>query len=173
LPHTDAVTLATCTRDGIPSARMVLLKGRDRAGLVFFTNYESHKARELAENPRACLVFYWPTLDRQVRIVGTVAKVSREESEAYFATRHRGSQISAWASHQDAVLASRSELDARVEELTREYAEKDVPCPPHWGGYRLVPTSVEFWQSRPNRLHDRLRYTRRADGSWRIERLAP
>jgi pyridoxamine 5'-phosphate oxidase len=173
IAHHDAVTLATATRDGIPSARVVLLKGRDPNGFTFFTNYESGKARELAENPRASLVFFWPTLDRQIRVVGTVAKVSREETEAYWKTRHRGSQIGAWSSQQSRVLANRAELDERVTRITKEQVGKDVPCPPHWGGYRLTPTSLEFWQSRPSRLHDRLRYTRKADGTWRIERLAP
>jgi pyridoxamine 5'-phosphate oxidase len=173
IPHPDAVTLATATRDGIPSARLVLLKGRDAKGFTFFTNYDSGKARELTENPRASMVFFWPTLDRQIRVVGTVAKTSREETEQYWRTRNRGSQIGAWASPQSRVLANRTELDERVVAIDKEHAGKDVPCPPHWGGYRLTPTSLEFWQARPSRLHDRLRYSRRADGTWRIERLAP
>ncbi len=169
----DAVTLATATRDGIPSARMVLLKRHDDRGLVFFTNYESHKGKELIDNPRACIVAFWATLHRQIRVVGTISKVTREESESYFRTRPRGSQIGAWASKQSQVLETRALLDAQVEELERAYAGKDVPLPPHWGGFRLSPTSVEFWQGRDSRLHDRLRYTRRADASWRIERLSP
>jgi pyridoxamine 5'-phosphate oxidase len=173
LPDSDAVTLATATRDGIPSARMVLLKGHDERGLVFFTNYGSHKARELMDNPRACIVLFWAPLHRQIRVIGTVAKVSGEESEAYFRTRPRGSQIGAWASMQSAVLESRGALEAQVAEIEKKYAGKDVPLPPHWGGFRLTPTSVEFWQGRESRLHDRLRYTRRADSSWRIERLSP
>ncbi len=173
MKHGDAVTLATATRDGIPSARMVLLKGHDRNGFVFYTNYESQKARELSENPRACLVFFWSSLDRQIRIVGTVTKISREESEAYFRTRPRGSQIGAWASQQDEVLPNREVLDTKAAEIAQTYEGKDVPLPPSWGGYRVSPTSIEFWQGREDRLHDRLRYTRRADGSWRIERLSP
>jgi pyridoxamine 5'-phosphate oxidase len=173
IAQSDAVTLATSTRDGIPSARMVLLKGRDARGFQFFTNYESVKARELAENPRACLVFYWAILNRQIRVVGTVTKLPREDSEKYFRTRHRGSQIGAWASQQDQILSSRAELDDRVRELDKAYEGAEVPTPPHWGGYVVAPTSVEFWQGRDSRLHDRLRYTRRADGSWRIERLSP
>lgn len=172
-PEPDAVTLATSTRDGIPSARMVLLKGHDPRGLVFYTNYESQKARELIENPRACIVVFWPELQRQIRVIGTIAKTTREESEAYFRTRPRGSQIGAWASKQSQVLEDRDALDARVAEVEREFDGKDVALPPHWGGFRLSPTSVEFWQGRESRLHDRLRYTRRADGSWRIERLSP
>jgi len=173
LPDSDAVTLATATRDGIPSARMVLLKGHDERGLVFFTNYGSQKARELTDNRRACIVLFWAPLHRQIRVIGTVAKATREESEAYFRTRPRGSQIGAWASQQSAVLESRAALEAQVAEIDKTYAGKDVPLPPHWGGFRLTPTSVEFWQGRDSRLHDRLRYTRRADASWRIERLSP
>jgi pyridoxamine 5'-phosphate oxidase len=188
LAHPDAVTLATTSRDGIPDARTMLLKGRDPVGFTFYTNYESHKGHELAENPRACLLFFWPAPapaeglspasraaapDRQIRILGAVARVTREESEAYFKTRIRGSQIGAWASKQDCVLSTREELDARVAEMTTLYEGEDVPCPTHWGGYRLTPTSLEFWQARASRLHDRLRYTRRADGTWRVERLSP
>ncbi len=172
-PDSDAATLATATRDGIPSARMVLLKGHDERGLVFFTNYGSQKARELEGNPRACIVIFWAPLHRQIRVIGTVAKASREESEAYFRTRPRGSQIGAWASQQSAVLESRAALDEHVDELEKTYAGMDIPIPPHWGGFRLTPTSVEFWQGRDSRLHDRLRYTRRADATWRIERLSP
>ena len=172
-PDSDAVTLATATRDGIPSARMVLLKDHDDRGLVFFTNYESQKARELTDNPRACIVLFWAQQHRQIRVIGTVAKASRDESEAYFRTRPRGSQIGAWASQQSKVLESRATLEAQVAHLEKTYEGQDVPIPPHWGGFRLTPTSVEFWQGRDSRLHDRLRYTRRADGSWRIERLSP
>jgi pyridoxamine 5'-phosphate oxidase len=169
----DAATLATCTRDGIPSARIVLVKGHDERGLVFFTNYESHKGRELTDNPRACLVLFWAPIHRQIRVVGTVAKTTREETDAYFRTRPRGSQIGAWASKQSQVLENRAQLDARVAAIEAEYQDKPVPAPPNWGGFRLAPTSIEFWQGQESRLHDRLRYTRRADGSWRIERLSP
>ncbi len=169
----DAMTLATATRDGVPSARVVLLKGVDRRGFTFFTNYASQKGRELAENPRAALVFYWPELHRQVRVVGTVAKIPRAESERYFQTRPLGSRLGAWASPQSRVIASRAELDERFRALEAAYADQEIPLPPDWGGYRLAPDAIEFWQSRPNRLHDRLRYTRQPDGTWRIERLAP
>ncbi len=172
-PESDAVTLATATRDGIPSARMVLLKGHDERGLVFYTNYGSQKARELTGNPRACIVLFWAQLKRQIRVIGTVAKTTREESEVYFRTRARGSQIGAWASRQSAVIESRAALEESVSELERVYEGKDVPIPPEWGGFRLTPTSVELWQGRDSRLHDRLRYTRRADATWRIERLSP
>ena len=173
VPHVNAATLATSTRDGIPNARTVLLKGFDERGFVFYTNYESQKGRELAENPRASMVFFWPTLERQIRVVGAASKVSREESEAYFHTRPRGSQLGAWTSQQSHVIAGREVLENSLAEVTARYEGQPVPLPPNWGGFRLAPTSLEFWQSRPSRLHDRLRYTRRADNSWRIERLAP
>ena len=172
-PHANAATLATSTRDGIPNARIVLLKGFDPRGFVFFTNYESQKGRELAENPRAAMVFFWPTIERQVRIIGAATKIAVPESEAYFHTRPRGSQIGAWASPQSRVIEGRDPLERALASKTAELEGKPVPLPPYWGGFRLLPTSVEFWQSRPSRLHDRLRYTRRADNSWRIERLAP
>ena len=172
-PHANAATLATSTRDGIPNARIVLLKGFDPRGFVFFTNYESQKGRELAENPRAAMVFFWPTIERQVRIIGAATKITTPESEAYFQTRPRGSQIGAWASPQSRVIEGREPLERALATKTAELEGKTVPLPPNWGGFRLAPTSVEFWQSRPSRLHDRLRYTRRADNSWRIERLAP
>jgi pyridoxamine 5'-phosphate oxidase len=151
----------------------VLLKGFDPSGFVFFTNFESQKGRELAENPRAAMVFFWPTIERQVRIIGSVKKIAPAESEAYFHTRPRGSQIGAWASHQSQVIEGREALEKGLAAFTADFEGKTVPLPPNWGGFRLAPTSVEFWQTRPNRLHDRLRYTRRADNSWRIERLAP
>jgi pyridoxamine 5'-phosphate oxidase len=173
VPEPTAMTLATSTRDGIPSARIVLLKSHDARGFVFYTNYASQKARDLAENPRAALVFFWPALERQIRITGSVARVAHEESAAYFRTRPRGSQLGATASAQSAVLANRAELEARVRELDAQYEGIEVPLPSNWGGYRVAPTSLEFWEGRDDRLHDRLRYTRRADGTWRLERLAP
>lgn len=169
----NAMTVATATRDGVPSARMVLLKGFDACGFVFYTNYESQKGRELAENPIAALVFHWVELHRQVRVAGAVEKVSIEESDAYFQSRPRGSRLGAWVSRQSSVLSGREELEARLAALTKAYGEGDIPLPPYWGGYRVIPASVEFWQGRPSRLHDRLRYTREPDGSWRIERLSP
>jgi pyridoxamine 5'-phosphate oxidase len=169
----DAMVLATATPDGVPSARVVLLRGHDERGFTFFTNYESHKGRELVANPRASLVFHWPEIHRQVRAIGAVGRVSGEESDAYFHSRPPGSRLGAWVSHQSDVIAGRDELDRRLAELAAEYEGKDIPRPPFWGGLRLAPDSIEFWQSRPNRLHDRLRYTRSADGGWRIERLAP
>jgi len=168
----EAMALATATASGAPSVRMVLLKSADEHGFSFYTGYVSRKAADLDTNPQAALLFYWDPLGRQVRIEGTVERVSQEESGAYFATRPRGSQIAAAASLQSSVLAGRDELDRRVAELEREYAGRDVRRPEHWGGYRLVPDTYEFWQHRDNRLHDRLRY-RHADGGWTIERLAP
>jgi pyridoxamine 5'-phosphate oxidase len=168
----NAMTLATASPDGAPSARIVLLKGFDERGFVFFTDYRSQKGTELEQNPRAALVFYWPELERQIRITGATLLVGREESEAYFRTRPRGSRISAWVSHQSQVIAGRKLLEDRVPELEKRFPGDDVPLPPYWGGVRLAPTSVEFWQGRTSRLHDRIRYTR--DGErWRIERLSP
>jgi pyridoxamine 5'-phosphate oxidase len=169
----NAMTLATCTPDGPPSARVVLLKGYDESGFTLYTNYHSRKARELDAHPEAALVFYWPELGRQVRVEGTVTLVSADESDAYFATRPRDSQLGAWASDQSAVLGSREELEGRYRLMMERFADGPVPRPPHWGGYRVRPVLVEFWQGRPFRLHDRLRYTRQADGSWKRERLAP
>jgi pyridoxamine 5'-phosphate oxidase len=168
----NAMTIATATRDGRPSSRVVLLRGFDDRGFTFYTNYESRKARELAENPQAALVFYWGTLQRQVRVTGGVAKLPAEESAAYFERRPRGSRVGAWASPQSRIISGRAELDARVAEVEDEFLDKDVPLPPFWGGYRIMPDTIEFWQGRPDRLHDRLRYTRSDDG-WVIERLAP
>jgi pyridoxamine 5'-phosphate oxidase len=168
-----AMTLATADGAGRPSARIVLLKGFDERGFVFFTNYESGKARELAENPRAALVFYWAALDRQVRIEGTVEKTSREESAAYFETRPRGSRLGAWASPQSRPVGGRQEIERLLEDVAGRFAGGDVPVPDFWGGFRVRHETVEFWQGRTNRLHDRLRYARRPEGGWRIERLAP
>ena len=171
-PLPEAMTLATATADGIPSARMVLLKQVDQRGFAFFTSYASAKGRVLERNPRAALVFYWAQLGKQVRVNGTISRVSDAESDAYFASRHPESRLSAAASKQSEVIESREALEARVEELRRRYGQ-DVPRPSTWGGYRLVPDIIEFWLHRENRLHDRLRYTRQPDGNWRIERLQP
>jgi pyridoxamine 5'-phosphate oxidase len=168
----DAMAVATATPDGAPSARMVLLKGVDEGGLVFFTNYSSRKGAELDENPRAALLFHWQPLGRQVRVEGRVSKVDRAESEAYAQSRPRESQLSALASPQSQVVADREWLERRVEELDREHPEGDLPVGEHWGGYRVEPEAWEFWEHRDNRLHDRHRYTR-ADGRWTVERLAP
>jgi pyridoxamine 5'-phosphate oxidase len=167
-----AMTLATATPDGRPSARMVLLRGFDERGFCFYTNYESRKGIELAANPRAALVLWWGELERQVRIEGTVTRTSREESEAYFHSRPPGSQLSAAASPQSRVIEGRATLERRVAELATGSPDSKVPLPEFWGGYRLAHEVVELWQGRPNRLHDRLRY-RRVGDAWRIERLAP
>lgn len=168
-----AMTLATADREGRPSARIVLLKGYDERGFVFYTNYESRKGREMDENPRAALVFYWSSLDRQVRIEGTIEKTSREESEAYFRSRPMGARIGAWASQQSQPLARREDLERAVRELEERFPDGEVPLPDSWGGYRVVPELFEFWQGRRSRLHDRLCYVRLPEGDWRIERLAP
>lgn len=169
----NSMTLATATADGVPSARIVLLKSFDEQGFVFYTNYESQKGKELAENPMAALVFYWPELARQVRITGRVTRTSSEESEAYFHTRPLDSQLGALASRQSEVISNRDVLEARMDELIKLHQDKPVPLPPFWGGYRLAPVRIEFWQSRPSRLHDRLSYTKLNDGKWLIERLSP
>jgi pyridoxamine 5'-phosphate oxidase len=169
----NAMSLATAGSDAKPSVRVVLLKSFGHDGFIFFTNYESEKGRQLAENPYAALVFYWIELDRQVRINGSVEKTSREESEHYFHSRPVGSQLGAWASRQSAILDARRVLDARMAEVTERYAGKAIPLPPHWGGYRLKPDVMEFWQGRSNRLHDRFRYTQQTNGIWQIDRLAP
>ncbi len=169
----EAMTLATATPGGKPSARLVLLKQADDDGFVFFTNYESKKARELNTNPHAALVFYWPQLERQVRVEGTVEQTSAAESDAYFKTRPRESQIGALASPQSDVVASREILQQKVGELEKLYEGREVDRPAHWGGYRLRAERIEFWKGRPGRLHDRLLYQRQLDGGWSIERLAP
>lgn len=169
----NAMTLAAATKDGVPSARIVLLKGYDQNGFVFFTNYLSNKGKELAENPRACLLFFWKELERQVRIDGTVEKITPAESEEYFQSRPPGSRIGAWASPQSTVIANREVIEKNVAELEKKYASGDIPRPEHWGGYVIKPTSIEFWQGRSSRLHDRIRYTRQKNNQWLIERLAP
>ena len=169
----DAMTLATATRDGMPSARIVLLRGFDERGLVFYTDYQSQKGQELAENPNAALVIYWRELDRQIRITGTVSTVSREASEEYFRSRPIGSQLAALASKQGEVISNRQELECRYKQLMETYRQREIPLPPYWGGFRLMPGWFEFWQGRPNRLHDRLRYTHRPGESWKTERLSP
>ena len=171
-PLPNAMTLGTASPGGKPSTRIVLLKDFDDGGFVFFTNYRSRKARDLARNANACLLFYWANLERQVRIEGRVTKVSTEESATYFATRPVGSQLGAWASPQSTVLPSRQALDQRFKDVRRKYPDR-VPCPSHWGGYRLIPREIEFWQGRPDRLHDRIRYRRQRTGRWKTERLAP
>ncbi|MGU7772198.1 pyridoxamine 5'-phosphate oxidase [Burkholderia sp. MR1-5-21] len=174
LPEPNTMTLATVGENGRPSARIVLIKGVDERGFVFFTNYESRKGHDLAANPYAALLFYWIELERQVRIEGRIEKTTDEESDRYFASRPIGSRIGAWASEQSAVIDSRATLEAREKEISARYGD-DPPRPPHWGGYRLVPDSLEFWQGRPSRLHDRLLYTRdaAAQHGWTISRLSP
>lgn len=171
VPLANAMTLATVSATGMPSARIVLLKGVEAGGFVFFTNYLSRKGRELEAHPNACLVFFWPQLERQVRIDGRVEAVSAEESEAYFATRPLGARHSAWASAQSTPVPDRAVLEQAMEEVRRRYPDAP-PRPPHWGGYRVLPDAIEFWQGRADRLHDRLLYTR-SPGGWKTERLAP
>lgn len=166
------MALATATGEGKPSVRMVLLKGYDDRGFVFFTNYEGRKSSELLQNPNAALLFYWSELERQVRIEGSVEKTSRQESEEYFNTRPLESRLGAWASRQSEVIPGRSDLERKVSDLKERYANRDVPVPPFWGGFRLQPLAIEFWQGRENRLHDRIRYLLRG-GVWVIERLSP
>jgi pyridoxamine 5'-phosphate oxidase len=169
----NAMSLATAMADGKPSVRIVLLKGFDEDGFVFFTNYDSEKGQQLTANPHAEVGFYWSPLERQVRIRGVVERTSREDSAAYFHSRPVGSQLGAWVSKQSEAIDARQVLDARLEAIKERYIQGEIPLPPHWGGYRIKPDRFEFWQGRPNRLHDRFRYSRRADGSWVIERLAP
>jgi pyridoxamine 5'-phosphate oxidase len=168
----EAMALATSTPDGVPSVRFVLLKGIDERGVEFFTNYESRKGRELAANPHAALAILWKPLQRQVRLEGRVEVLTAEESDAYFATRSRGSQLGAWASRQSEAIPDREWLETRLSELETSYPEA-VPRPPHWGGFRLVPTAIEFWEGRPSRLHDREAFTRGSDGAWHARRLSP
>ncbi len=168
----NAMTLSTVDSEGHPSSRVVLLKGVDQRGFVFYTNYHSRKGRELAGNPHAALTIYWPDQERQVCMAGVVTQVPAAESDTYFRTRPHGSRIAAWASDQSQVVANRAELEAKWREFEAKYSA-DVPRPPHWGGYVLSPHRIEFWQGRPNRLHDRFRYTRRPDNTWLIERLSP
>ena len=172
LPEPHAMTLATATADGVPSARIVLLRTADEAGFTFFTNYDSRKGTELAANRRASLLFYWAALERQIRVEGVVERIAAAESDAYFASRPYESRIGAWASPQSAIIGDRKVLEKRVADMSRAYPEQ-VPRPPHWGGYRLAATVLEFWQGRPSRLHDRLRYLRLPGGIWERCRLAP
>jgi pyridoxamine 5'-phosphate oxidase len=169
----NAMTLATATPDGQPSARVVLLKAFDASGFTFFTNYESRKSRELTANARAALLFFWPELQRQVRIEGTVEPVSEAESDEYFRSRPLGSRLGAWASAQSEVISSREVLEDRVREAAQRFPDGEVPRPPFWGGFRIRPQTIEFWQGRPDRLHDRLRYQLVPPDGWRIERLSP
>jgi pyridoxamine 5'-phosphate oxidase len=172
LPEPEAMALASSTPDGAPSVRYVLLKGIDDRGVEFFTNYESRKGRELIANPRAALAILWKPLQRQVRLEGPVEVLTPEESDAYFASRSRGSQLGAWASRQSEAIPDREWLENRLAEVDAEYGS-EVPRPPHWGGFRLVPDAIEFWEGRPNRLHDREAFTRGADGAWHSRRLSP
>lgn len=169
----NAATLATADCEGRPSARVVLLKGVDPRGFVFFTNYDSRKGRELAENPRAAMVFYWADLERQVCIAGEVSRLPGEESSGYFKSRPRGSRLAAWASHQSEPIADRAALEARWHEMENRFPGDDVPMPDYWGGFVLSPVRIEFWQGRPSRLHDRFRYSKQPDKTWKIERLNP
>lgn len=173
IPLAEAFTLATSTPEGAVAARVVLLKSFDDHGFSFYTNYNSTKAAELHENPRAALCFWWNALERQVRIEGAVCRTTEQESDAYFATRPRGSQLGAWTSEQSKVIAGRGDLELRFEELSKTYKDKPIPRPPHWGGYRVIPVMFEFWQGRPDRLHDRFVYRLRNAKDWTIERLSP
>ncbi len=169
----NAMSLATIDSDGGPDLRIVLLKAISDRGFVFFTNYSSAKGRQLDANPRAALTLFWVQLERQIRVRGTVEKTSRQESEEYFRSRPLGSQLGAWASSQSETISGRDALDARLAEVTQQFATSDVPLPDYWGGYRLYPHTIEFWQGRTNRMHDRFRYTREGDANWIIERLSP
>jgi pyridoxamine 5'-phosphate oxidase len=173
LLEVNAMTLATASSDGLPSARIVLLKGFHETGFQFYTNYESFKGKQLLENPRACLVFFWKELERQVRITGLVEKLSKGNSDDYFKSRPPGSRIGAWASPQSEVIESSEWLAKQANQYEMKFSENEIPRPPHWGGYLVKPVTIEFWQGRPNRLHDRLQYTLQENGGWLIERLAP
>jgi pyridoxamine 5'-phosphate oxidase len=173
ISEVNAMTLATASNDGVPAARTVLLKGFDERGFVFFSNYNSFKAQQLLENPRACLVFFWKELERQVRITGLVEKTSTEESDEYFNSRPEGSRIGAWASPQSRVIADRQWLEDNEKKFQQSFRNKTIERPEHWGGYRVRPVNMEFWQGRPNRLHDRIQYSLQENGNWQIERLAP
>ncbi|GAB4018113.1 pyridoxamine 5'-phosphate oxidase [Spirosoma koreense] len=172
IPEPNAMHISTITAEGRPDGRIVLLKDVSDTGFTFFTNYESRKGQELAAHPFAALTFFYPELERQIRIEGRVEKISAAESDAYFNSRPRGSQIGAWVSHQSTVIQDRAELDNRQRELEANFADQAIPRPPYWGGYRVVPDAVEFWQGRPSRLHDRIRYRKEGD-NWLIERLSP
>ncbi len=172
LPEPNAMTIATATPDGIPSARVVLLKDVDDRGFVFFTNYNSHKGQELTNNPHGAIVFLWTELERQVRIQGRVEKIAPAESDEYFYSRPPGSRLGAWASNQSEVVRGREVLDQQLADLEAKYANQEIPRPEHWGGFRVIPSMIEFWQGRSSRLHDRLRY-RRIEGAWVIDRLSP
>jgi pyridoxamine 5'-phosphate oxidase len=173
IDEVNAMTLATASADGIPSARIVLLKGFTNKGFVFFTNYNSYKGNQLAENPKACLVFFWKELERQVRITGLVSKTDNADSDGYFHSRPAGSQLGAIVSPQSQVIESREWLDSRYKNLYDKFKNEKINRPPHWGGYMVQPVVIEFWQGRPDRLHDRLQYSLQDDGGWKIERLAP
>ncbi|MGA7160252.1 MAG: pyridoxamine 5'-phosphate oxidase [Bacteroidota bacterium] len=173
IPEPTAMTLATATKTGKPSARIVLLKKIDERGFVFFSNYKSRKGRELSANPNAAVVFHWVGLERQVRIIGTVTKVLKAESEEYFRTRPIGSRLAAWASNQSDIIKSREVLEKRVDELVIEFRKGEIPLPRNWGGYRVTPSEFEFWQGRPNRLHDRFRYLLEEKKTWKLDRLSP
>ena len=173
IDEVNAMTLATASADGLPSARIVLLKEFTEKGFVFFTNYESYKAQQLAENPKACLVFFWKELERQVRITGLIQKINAQESDEYFQSRPESARIGAWTSPQSRVIESRHWLDEKFNELVNKMEGTAIPRPPHWGGYIVKPVVIEFWQGRPSRLHDRIQYTLEENGGWKIERLAP
>ena len=173
IDEVNAMTLATASIDALPSARIVLLKEFNEKGFVFFSNYESYKAQQLAENPKACLVFFWKELERQVRITGLIEKINSKQSDEYFQSRPESSRIGAWASPQSRVIEDRQWLDEKFNELVNKMEGTAIPRPPHWGGYIVKPVVIEFWQGRPNRLHDRIQYTLEESGEWKIERLAP
>jgi pyridoxamine 5'-phosphate oxidase len=173
LDEVNAMTLATASLAGTPSARIVLLKSFSVDGFVFFTNYNSHKGKELDENPLACLVIFWKELERQIRITGRVEKVSAQESDEYFFSRPAGSRIGAWASPQSEAITSRETIENNIRKYELQFGGSEIARPPHWGGYIVIPTIIEFWQGRPNRLHDRMQYSKLPDGGWKIDRLAP